>query len=85
MTHGNKSEIHLFQEFISERIRQGDNSISPEDLLWIWREEHPLPETEEDELEAIRVALEAYDKGDRGIPLEDLLERYPELKKAERP
>lgn len=83
MTNGNQPELVLFQEFLAAMIQQGDPSLTPEDVVFSWREAHPLDEVDEREVEAIQEALDDYEKGDRGVPLEQFLERFSRYRKAD--
>ncbi|MBX9678354.1 MAG: hypothetical protein K2X38_06290 [Gemmataceae bacterium] len=84
MTNGNQPELVLFQEFLASKIQQGDPGLTPEEVLLDWREEHPLEEIDEREVKAIQEALDDYEKGDRGVPLEEFMERFSRYRKADK-
>jgi len=62
------NELTSFHTFIGERIARGEDSLSPEDVLDLWRDQHPDPAME-DATEAIREALDDFAAGDRGRPI----------------
>jgi hypothetical protein len=83
MSKGNQPELVLFQEYLASKIQQGDPSLTLEEVVCSWREEHPVEDIDEREVEAIQEALGDYEKGDRGIPLEQFMERFSRYRKAE--
>lgn len=68
------AELLRFSEFVAEKAQQ-NLSISPEELLSLWREKVPAEVeqdgADEDDLSAIKSALEDFDRGDRGISLSE--------------
>jgi hypothetical protein len=65
------AELVSFHEFLSQRLKAGDDKLTPEEAVDIWRSAHPLPEDFEDTVAALREALEDLDAGDVGQPLEE--------------
>ncbi len=47
-------ELRLFSQFVVEKVKDGDASLSPEETLDEWRTLHPDPEFDALEVEAIR-------------------------------
>jgi hypothetical protein len=64
-------ELASFHVFIAQRLKEGDDKLSPEEALDIWRSEHPLSEDFEETVAALREALEDLEAGDVGQPLEE--------------
>jgi hypothetical protein len=65
------SELSSFHRFISEQLNIGRSEVSPEEALDLWRSEHPIAVAEEDDIQAVRAALDDMENGDKGIPLEE--------------
>jgi hypothetical protein len=65
------SELHAFHAFIQEKLANGGAQLSPEEALDAWRELHPEPEDEEDDVAAIQAALDDVANGDRGMPFDE--------------
>lgn len=65
------SELNSFHRFISEQLSVGRGDVSPEEALDLWRADHPLGETEEEDMLAVREALADMANGDGGVPLEE--------------
>jgi hypothetical protein len=64
------NELANFHAFVGEQLARGGDSLSPEDALDLWRDQHPDPAFE-DATEEIREALEDMANGDRGRPIEE--------------
>lgn len=62
------NELAAFHAFVGEQIETGPSDLSPEEVLDLWRDQHPDPASE-DATEAIREALDDMAKGDRGRPI----------------
>lgn len=67
------ADLQGFQQFYAARIAGSTEPLTPEAILDEWREQHPSPETEEEDLQAVEEALLAYDRGERGRPIEEFL------------
>ena len=63
------SELEKFHAFVGEKLANGGNNRSPEEVLDDWRELHPEPDDFEDDVEAIEAALADRDNGVVGMPL----------------
>jgi hypothetical protein len=71
-------DLARFHQFIGQRLKQGDDKLSPEEALDIWRSEHPLSEDYEETVAALREALEEMDAGVPGIPAEQFFREFRE-------
>jgi hypothetical protein len=65
------SELREFHTFLNEKLRNGGAHLSPEEALAEWRKDHPDLEDTEDDLTAIKEALDAVANGDKGVPLDE--------------
>lgn len=71
-----KSELHQFHAFLSEKLKNGNVHYSPEEVLDEWREIHPEPLDEEDDVAAIQAALDDVANGDKGMPFEEFDRKF---------
>lgn len=62
-------DLRNFHSFLSERIGKVD--MSPEEALDEWRRLHPQTKAADEDLAAIREALDDVASGDRGLPFAD--------------
>lgn len=69
------NELSSFHAFIGEHLARGDESLTPEDMLDLWRDQHPDPATE-DATEEIREALEDMANGDCGVPFDEFTREF---------
>ena len=67
------SELQSFHQFVTEQLATGEQPISPEEALDIWRVQHPSPEQYAEDVLAIREALADMEAGDTGVPVEEYL------------
>jgi hypothetical protein len=63
-------ELREFHNFLEQMLRTGGPELSPEEALDEWRREHPQDISDE-ELAAIREALDDIAKGDRGMSFDE--------------
>jgi hypothetical protein len=63
------SELRAFHTFLGEKLNNGGADVSPEEALDEWRQMHPEPFDEEDDVAAIQAALDDVARGDKGMPL----------------
>ena len=68
-------DLQEFHDFVGERLKLGESKMSPEEALDKWREQHP-DEITEDDLEAIKEALDDVDRGDNGVPFEEFIREF---------
>jgi hypothetical protein len=67
-----QNELASFQQFIVQQLMNSSRaSLSPEEALDLWREQHPGPEEDVETVEALREALADFNAGDRGVSFED--------------
>jgi hypothetical protein len=64
-------ELRDFHRFVGEKLSNGDDVLSPEQALDEWRQLHPAAAGFEEDLAAIREALDDVAKGDHGMPFDD--------------
>lgn len=62
------SELAQFQQFVGQHVQSG-TPLSPEEVLDLWRIEHP--QSLDDDAIAIRQALADFDAGEMGVPLDE--------------
>jgi len=70
MSGGLGSELSSFHRFVSHQLQSGRDDVSPEEVLDLWREQHPEVDDADDSVLAVREALQDMEEGDEGIPLE---------------
>ena len=79
------TELHVFRDFLNEKLQNGGAGLSPEDALDEFRDLHPDPE--EDDVAAIQAAIDDFERGERGMPLEEfdrqLRQEFPFLNRPE--
>ncbi|HEV8059182.1 MAG TPA: hypothetical protein VGP68_04895 [Gemmataceae bacterium] len=64
-------ELREFHSFLTDKLRADRIELSPEEALDEWRRLHPPMQADEEELAAIREALDDLAQGDRGIPFDE--------------
>jgi len=64
-------ELRDFHRFLSDKLRDNGVDLSPEEALDEWRRLHPPAQALDDEVAAIREALDDMANGDRGIPFDE--------------
>jgi hypothetical protein len=64
-------ELRDFHDFVGERLKKGDAVLSPEEALDEWRRLHPETQASDEEVAAIRQALDDVAGGKEGIPFEE--------------
>ena len=67
------SELHEFHRFLTAKLSNGCARLSPEEVLDEWRQDHPDPEIDEDEVAAIQEAIDDMEAGDRGRPADEVI------------
>ncbi len=66
------SELQSFQQFVGDIVSRGESNASPEEALDQWRAMHPR----DDDLIAVREALDDMNAGDRGVPLDEFDQQF---------
>ena len=65
------SELQQFRDFLNEKLKNGGADLFPEEALEQWRDLHPDPLDDEDDVTAIQAAIDDWENGERGMPLEE--------------
>jgi hypothetical protein len=63
------NDLIRFQRFIAITVETGDQFLTPEEVLDVWRAQNPLPKDLEETKSAIEEALRDMEAGDHGVPL----------------
>ena len=71
-----RQELVSFHHFIGERLNGGSANVSPEEALERWRRQHRSAEEYEEDVQAIREALDDMDAGDTGILWEEFDQEF---------
>lgn len=71
MSSGVEGELLSFHQFVADQLRQGREGASPEEVLDLWRTQHPAAELDDDAVLAIQEALDDMQAGDQGIPVRE--------------
>lgn len=61
------TELQEFAHFIQAKLNSGENKLSPEEVLDEWRHVHPSEQEFEENVQAVRVALDQMNAGEKGI------------------
>jgi hypothetical protein len=64
-------ELREFHRFLTDKLITNGSDLSPEEALDEWRRLHPQTQVLDEEVTAIREALDDMAKGDRGIPFDE--------------
>lgn len=65
-------ELREFHRFLADKLRGGDGiNLSPEEVLDEWRQLHPQTKALDEDIAALREALDDMAQGDRGIPFDE--------------
>ena len=65
-------ELREFHAFLGDKLNNGGAHLLPEEVLDEWRDLHPEPFDDEDDVAAIQAALDDVDRGEQGVSLEEL-------------
>jgi len=63
-------ELREFHRFLTGKLSAGGIDLSPEEALDEWRQLHPQTQGFDEEVAAVREALDDIAKGDRGMPFD---------------
>jgi hypothetical protein len=63
-------ELREFHRFLTDKLLADEAPLSPEEALDEWRQLHPEAHVLDEDVAAIREALDDIAKGDQGIPLD---------------
>jgi hypothetical protein len=64
-------ELREFHRFLTDKLSVDGIDLSPEEALDEWRQRHPQTQAFDEEVAAIREALDDVAKGDQGIPFDE--------------
>ena len=64
-------ELRKFHRFLTEKVGAQATDLSPEEALDEWRRTNPPADTADEDVTAIREALEDMAKGDRAVPFDE--------------
>ena len=78
MSRDAENELANFHLFVAERLERGEQELSPEQALDMWRAEHPDPEECGDTVQALREAIADMEAGDTGVPLDQFDHEFRE-------
>ncbi len=67
------NELRAFHRFLGAKLENGGADLWPEEALEQWRELHPEPWDDEDDVAAIQASIDDFDRGERGVPLEEAM------------
>ena len=63
-------DLREFHRFLSDKVSSDEIDLSPEEAVDEWRRLHPSQVAFDEDVAAIREALDDKAKGDRGIPFD---------------
>ena len=58
------NELREFHRFLGAKLENGGADLSPEEALDEWRDLHPEPWDDEDDVAAIQASIDDFNKGD---------------------
>jgi hypothetical protein len=64
-------ELRAFHQFLTDKLGADGIDLSPEEALDEWRRLHPRTPAFEEDVAAIREALDDMAEGDLGVPFEE--------------
>ncbi len=76
MATGTQDELSSFHDFLSQRLTSGAAQLSPEEVLDLWRAEHPAADDYSNHVAALKEALADMEAGDHGLPLEQFDRKF---------
>jgi hypothetical protein len=68
-------ELHRFHRFAEEKLSNGGGDLTLEQMIDLWNIENPSSEQLQEDVLAVKAALRDLDNGDRGIPVEELIQK----------
>jgi hypothetical protein len=81
MSTKNTRQLRQFHAYVGERLSHGAEDLLPEEVLHDWRKQFPLEDDDDpldenlDDETAVRRALNDMKAGEKGMPLEELVQR----------
>ncbi|MFO0789171.1 MAG: hypothetical protein U0805_06920 [Pirellulales bacterium] len=71
-----RQELVSFHHFIGEQLNGGSANVSPEEALEMWRLQHRSAEEYEEDVQAIREALDDLKAGKVGTPVDEFITKF---------
>jgi hypothetical protein len=71
-----ESELVSFHHFVAAKLNANEHDLSPEEVLDLWRTDHPLTDERDDATEALKEALASIAAGEQGIPFEEFVRGF---------
>ena len=65
------NELRDFHNFVATQLAANPGALSPEDVVDLWRDQHPQPDDPAAVADAVRAALADMERGDLGQTLEE--------------
>jgi hypothetical protein len=65
------NELASFHQFVAIKLSENKTNLSPEEVLDLWRDEHPHSGEFDDATAALKEAFADIAAGDNGVPFED--------------
>lgn len=73
-------ELEQFRDFVNEHLSKPDGSrLLPEEILELWRLEHPIPEELAASVADLEKAIEEMESGAEGIPAKELSDELRDI------
>jgi hypothetical protein len=69
-------ELRQFHDFVAEKLSTDGVDLSPEEVLDEWRRLHPQKGAYDEDVAAIREALDDMAKGDCGMPFDQFDQEF---------
>jgi hypothetical protein len=69
------SDSHEFHRYLGDRLREGADGMSPEEILDEWRQSHPDDDSMTLSPQEIQEVLADLDSGELGMLLEDFMQQ----------
>lgn len=63
-----RDDLLHFHRFVTDKVANGEDALTPEEALDEWRAMHPAPDTREADVAAIQEAIDDIENGDNGVP-----------------
>jgi hypothetical protein len=71
-----RHDLLSFHQFVTDQLKTGEPTLSPEEAVEVWRLCNRTREEYDEDVAAIREALEDLDAGEKGMPLEQFLDEF---------
>lgn len=78
------SELEQFQQFVAQKVADGNSGMTPEECLDVWRAAHPTIDDLQESTAAIERGLDQARRGE-GVPLQEFARDFREKMPIRRP